>query len=147
MRTWVLGSNYDKKHVLHKNPWGKGNENAAANSCSPHQAHTSPQGLFKNGKSRTRWSETEEWNKNIIFSNGYCALYFQMATKLLRYQCFFFFSQANYLTGLGGSDGKASACNVGDPGSIPGSGRSPGEGNSNQLQYPCLENSVDWGAW
>ena len=43
----------------------------------------------------------------------------------------------------GGSDGKASACNAGDPGSIPGYGRSPGEGNGNPLQYSCLENSMD----
>ena len=43
----------------------------------------------------------------------------------------------------GGSDGKASACNMGDPGLIPGLGRSPGEGNGNPLQYSCLENSVD----
>ena len=43
----------------------------------------------------------------------------------------------------GGSDSKASACNAGDPGSIPGSGRSPGEGNGNPLQYSCLENPVD----
>ena len=47
----------------------------------------------------------------------------------------------------GGSDGKASACNVGDPGSIPGLGRSPGEGNGIPLQYSCLENSMDRGAW
>ena len=47
---------------------------------------------------------------------------------------------------LGGSDGKASACNAGDPGSIPGSGRSPGEENYNPLQYSCLENSMDVGA-
>ena len=46
-----------------------------------------------------------------------------------------------------GSDGKASACNVGDMGSIPGSGRSPGEGNGNPLQYSCLEISTDGGAW
>ena len=46
----------------------------------------------------------------------------------------------------GGSDGKASACSMGDPGSIPGSGRSPGEGNGNPLQYSCLENSMDGGA-
>ena len=46
----------------------------------------------------------------------------------------------------GGSDGKASACNAGDPGSIPGSGRSPGEGNGNPLQHSCLENTVDGGA-
>ena len=47
----------------------------------------------------------------------------------------------------GGSDGKASAYNVGDPGSIPGSGRSPGEGNGNPLQYFCLENPMDRRAW
>ena len=47
----------------------------------------------------------------------------------------------------GGSDGKASACNVGDPGSIPGLVRSPGEGKDNPLQYPCLENPMDRGAW
>ena len=47
----------------------------------------------------------------------------------------------------GGLAGKASACNVGDPGSIPGSGRSPGEGNGNPLQYFCLENPMDGGAW
>ena len=47
----------------------------------------------------------------------------------------------------GGSDGKAFACNVGDQGSIPGLGRSPGEGNGNPLQYSCLENRMDGGAW
>ena len=48
---------------------------------------------------------------------------------------------------LGDSDGKESACNVGDPSSIPGSGRSPGKGNGNLLQYSCLENSKDRRAW
>ena len=47
----------------------------------------------------------------------------------------------------GGSEGKASACNAGNPGSIPGLGKSPGEGNDNSLQYSCLENSMDRGAW
>ena len=46
----------------------------------------------------------------------------------------------------GGSDGKEPACSGGDPGSTPGSGRSPGEGNGNPLQYSCLENSTDRGA-
>ena len=46
-----------------------------------------------------------------------------------------------------GSEIKASACNAGDLGSIPGSGRSPGEGNGNPLQYSCLENPMDGGAW
>ena len=47
----------------------------------------------------------------------------------------------------GGSDCKESACNEGDPGSIPGSGITPGGGNGNPLQYSCLENSMDRGAW
>ena len=47
----------------------------------------------------------------------------------------------------GGSDGKASVYNAGDLGSIPESGRSPREGNGNPLQYFCLENSMDGGAW
>ena len=46
-----------------------------------------------------------------------------------------------------GSEGKASACSAGDSGSIPGLGRSPGEGNGNPFQYSCLENSMDRGAW
>ena len=46
-----------------------------------------------------------------------------------------------------GSDGKESACKAGDPGSIPGLRRSPGEGNDNPLQYSCLGNSMDRGAW
>ena len=47
----------------------------------------------------------------------------------------------------GGSDGKESACHAGDPGVIPGLGRSPGEGNGYPLPYFCLEKSVDRGAW
>ena len=47
----------------------------------------------------------------------------------------------------GGSDGKESACNTGDPGSIPGSGRSPIEGNGYPLQYSCLENPMERRAW
>ena len=58
-----------------------------------------------------------------------------------------FYKESYYvrLTSPGGSDGKA--CNVGDPGSIPGSGRSSGEGNGNPLHYPCLENPMVGGAW
>ena len=47
----------------------------------------------------------------------------------------------------GGSDGKEPACNAGDPGSLSGSGRSPGEGNGNSLQYSCLKNPMDSRAW
>ena len=48
---------------------------------------------------------------------------------------------------LDGSDSKESACDAGDLGLIPGLGRSPGEGNGNSLQYSCLENSLNRGAW
>ena len=47
----------------------------------------------------------------------------------------------------GGSVGTESACNAGGPGSVPGSGRSPGEGNGNTCQYSCLENSMDRETW
>ena len=47
----------------------------------------------------------------------------------------------------GDTDGKESACKVGDLGSIPGSGRCPGEGNGNPLQYSCLENPMEGGTW
>ena len=46
-----------------------------------------------------------------------------------------------------GSEGKESACNAGDPGSIPGLGRSPGGGHGNPLQHSCLKNSMDRGDW
>ena len=62
---------------------------------------------------------------------------------------FLFFVFVSYTFSLidfpDGSGGKASAYNVGDPGSIPGSGRSPGKGNGNPLQCSCLENPMDWG--
>ena len=54
----------------------------------------------------------------------------------------------DYIGGTsGGSEVKASACSAGDPGSIPGSGRFPGEGNGNPLQFSFLENPMDRGAW
>ena len=56
--------------------------------------------------------------------------------------------QLGFPVGLpGGSAGKESACSAGDLGSIPGSGRSAGEGNGNPLQYYFLENPMDRGAW
>ena len=51
------------------------------------------------------------------------------------------------INNFGGSDGKESVCNVEDPGSIPGSGRSSGEGNGYPFQYSCLEKPTDRGAW
>ena len=52
-----------------------------------------------------------------------------------------------YLSPHGGSDAKKSSCNAGDPGLIPMSERSPGEGNDSPLQYSCLGNPKDRGAW
>ena len=54
---------------------------------------------------------------------------------------------SEHLGSPGGSDDKEFACNSRDLGSVPESGRSPGEGNGNPLQYSCLENSIDRGAW
>ena len=59
----------------------------------------------------------------------------------------FVFVYGVFLYFPGGLDGKASVYVAGDPGSIPGLGRSLGEGNGNPLQYYCLENSMDRGAW
>ena len=60
---------------------------------------------------------------------------------------FFFLNIYSWFDLAGGSDGKASAYNAGDPGSIPGSGKSPGEGDGNPPQYSCLENPMDGRAW
>ena len=58
------------------------------------------------------------------------------------------YTPISYLMGFPGDpEGKASACSAGDPGLIPRSGRSPGEGNGNPLQYSCLENPMDREAW
>ena len=72
----------------------------------------------------------------------FCDLYnIELYTKL-------YYPLIIYLLVLpGGSDSKESPHNAGDPGLIPDSGRSPGEGNGNPLQYSCLENSTDRGAW
>ena len=65
----------------------------------------------------------------------------------LEFSCFFY--DPTYVGNLisDGSEGKVSVCNAGDPGSIPGLGRSPGKGNGNPLQNSCLEYPMDQGAW
>ena len=68
-----------------------------------------------------RWSYSQSWNRDTDIERKYIF--------------------------PGGSHGKASAYHVGDPGSIPGSGRSPGEGNGNPPQYSCLENPMDSETW
>ena len=66
-----------------------------------------------------------------------------MSQSLIHFNCWIVFHCENGFPG--GSEVKASACNVGDLGPIPGSGRSPGEGNGSPLQYSCLENPMDGG--
>ena len=71
-------------------------------------------------------------------------------TQLHLFSCertFKTYSLSNSLDFPGGLDGNESVCNVEDPGLIPGTKRSPAEGNGNQLKYFCLENSMDRGAW
>ena len=71
----------------------------------------------------------------------------QSSNVILQKNSIIFIHRLNIEKKIGGSDGKASAYNAGDPGSIPVRGRSPGEGNGNPLQYSCLENPMDGGAW
>ena len=67
---------------------------------------------------------------------------------IVQFEAFLYLHPYLWLKGFpDGSGGKASACNAGDTGLIPGLGRSPGEGNGHPLQYSCLENSMDRGAW
>ena len=88
---------------------------------------------------------------STLFINNYnCIFIFmqsQQAVSSLREGTVFYLSSQPPKSFSGGSDSKVSACNVGDLGSIPGWGSSPGEGNGNPLQYSCLENSTDGGAW
>ena len=87
---------------------------------------------------------------SVIYFVTHIILILAIQCSLLHHFGLFVWS-ASLLSGFlgfpGGSEGKASACNAGDPGLIPGSGRSPGEGNSNPLQYSCLGNSMDKRAW
>ena len=74
---------------------------------------------------------------NLLYNHRFCLLnYLILLTTLLVHKGF-----------PGGSDGEVFACYVGDLGSTPELGRSPGEGNGNPLQYSCLENSMDGGSW
>ena len=82
------------------------------------------------------------WILNLQSSN-YSSSHPNLVTHLMPH----FLWENNFSASVIGSDGKASACNAGDPGSIPGSGRSPGEGNDNPLQYSCLKNFMNCGAW
>ena len=77
---------------------------------------------------------------NFFFFKGISLLFSIVAVSIYIF--------TNNTRGLsGGSDSNGSACNMGDPGSVPGLGRSPGEVNGNPLQYSCLENSMGRAVW
>ena len=85
-----------------------------------------------------------EW-ASISFSFSYILYYHLITIYWLIYVYTVYYYYLFYLPG--GSDGKASAYNVGDTGAVPGLGRPPGEGNGNPLQYASLENPMDGEAW
>ena len=94
--------------------------------------------------------------KYLPYSKWFCVLIVIIITIFTSHMCVcttynsckHFVHITSFMMGFpGGLDSKKSACNAGDLGSIPGLGRFPGEGNGNPLQYSCLENSMDRGAW
>ena len=93
----------------------------------PEESHGEKNPTGNSQKGRKESDRTEKLNTNTHIQN----LYLKIITSLIL--CSF----------PGGSDGKKSAYNAGEPVSVPGSGRSPGEGNGNPIQYSCLENSMD----
>ena len=84
---------------------------------------------------------------SIIYYIIYIYLYPLSFKRLFIYRQYYIIQHTNYMGSPGGSDGKESTCNVGDLGSIPGLGSSPGEGNNYSLQYSGLENSMDRETW
>ena len=93
------------------------------------------------------WAAVHRVTKIRTRLSAHTTIYFTVSQKLC--SSFLNLNQLNNCDELptGGSEVKASAWNAGDPGSVPGLGRSPGEGNGNPLQYSCLENPMEGGAW
>ena len=95
---------------------------------------------------RTQWENIQPKNFKGCITEPRDILSYKKCIIIILYEVL----KVKLLNIVGGfaddSDGKESACNTGDPGSIPASGRSPGEGNGNPLPYSCLENPMDRGA-
>ena len=109
---------------------GEGNGNPLQCSCLENPRDGEPGGLPSLGSHRVG----HDWSDLAALSINHCVAYY--------------LAPSFYVLGFpGGLKGKASSCNVGDPCSIPGSGKSPGKGNGNPLWYSCLENPMDGEAW
>ena len=117
--------------------------------CSQRAAKSSL--IFYRGKWMKPYLKTLcVWQYSFVKNTLLClrlTLLHQFYEFLLRSMAYYFIKIILFLSFPGDSDGRESACNAGGLGSIPGSGRSPGEGNANSLQYSCLEDSMDRGAW
>ena len=83
----------------------------------------------------------------ITYSQSFCSSHNTLGKYFVDPKIFLQFITCQLQGFPSSSDGKASSCHAGDLGLIPGLGRSPGEGNGNPLQYSCLENFMDRGAW
>ena len=143
---------------IHSREWVNPQDSEVPNRsrCYPKPVHLLPDRQWEKGLLLS----TSTTNHHSIDITSKCpwvhAFLFILASTVQGGQwktSFFFFKFLLFTFGCarssfpGGSDGKASACNVGDPGLIPVLGRPPGEGNGNPLQYSCLENPTDGGAW
>ena len=112
-----------------KKHWLRRKEISVSFSALPYMSHMGPGKLIWLSEPQFHHLETEDANiylKGLLRGSSE-----KMHVEILNFP--------------GGAIGKEAACNAGDPGSTPGSGRSPGEGNDNPLQYSCLENSMDRG--
>ena len=103
--------------------------------------------IQKNLEIKEKLKSHIENNKDLLYSTRKHSQYLIITYNGKESEIFTYIIYMLYMGFPGGSDGKESACNVGDPGLIPWLGRSPGEGNGYPLQYSCLENSMDRGAW
>ena len=117
-----------------------------ATKSSPHSALEKKPS--QQGRPSTAQNLKVKKKLHVLYNTRNCIQYLIIIYNEKEYIYMYMYMYIRMYTGFpGGSDGKTSAYNVGDLGSIPGLGRSPWEGNGNPLQYSCLENSMNGGAW
>ena len=127
-----LGLEVSNSNFPYRRP-GEGNDNPLQYSCLENFMDRGAQRATVHGVTKSQTQLSMHTQQQYWLSD------YKIEPRLLRYL-------SSTLGFPSSSDDKASACNAGDLGLIPGSGRSPGEGNGNPLQYSCLENFMDRGA-